>query len=204
MDLAAAPHVVSAGRIGPNAITRIAEALVIGVDPAMCERVFQAAGLQHHLRTPPEAMVPDEDVARLHGALVSHLGLPEAAAVSTHAGHLTAEYLLANRIPRAAQIGLGLLPWRLALRCLLRAIERHAWTFAGAGAFNWTPGTVYQLAIRGGPVSRHIEADCPVCGYYAATFERLFGRIISPRIQVVEIRCEAMGDPACLFEVRFT
>jgi divinyl protochlorophyllide a 8-vinyl-reductase len=83
------------------------------------------------------------------------------------------------------------------------AIERHAWTFAGAGEFSWKPGKIYRLAIRGGPVSRHIDADCPVCSYYAATFERLFRRIISNRLKVTELRCEAMGDPACVFEVRF-
>jgi divinyl protochlorophyllide a 8-vinyl-reductase len=204
MGLAVVPDANAAGRIGPNAVTRIAEALASQGGAALCRHVFSTAGLAHHLGTPPEAMVPDEDVARLHQAMIGHLGLAAAAAVSKQAGHLTAEYLLARRIPRAAQIMLGLFPGRFALWMLLKAIGQHAWTFAGAGTFSWRSGTVFRLSIRGGPVSRHIDAECPVCSYYAATFEWLFRRIISQRITVVEIRCEAMGDPACVFEVRFS
>jgi divinyl protochlorophyllide a 8-vinyl-reductase len=189
-------------RIGPNAVTRVAEALTERLGPVACRCVFAAAGLTRHLERPPVAMVPDEDVARLHAALASELGSAEAHAVGAEAGRLTARYLLANRIPRPAQVALGLLPARLALRLLMKAIGRHAWTFAGAGRFSWRLGRHLVLAIEGGPVSRHLRSGAPVCGYYAATFETLFQAIVSPRARVVETACEAQGAKACVFTVR--
>jgi divinyl protochlorophyllide a 8-vinyl-reductase len=188
--------------IGPNAITRLAEALALHEASDACQRVFGAAGLAHHLRQPPHAMVPDDDAARLHAALMRLLGPTRAATVSLTAGRLTAQYLLAHRIPLMAQRAIGLLPRRLALRALLMAISRHAWTFAGGGRFSWRAGRVYRLMLTGGPICRHLHAEAPACAYYAATFEHLFRRIISPALDVVETECEAMGHTACVFEVR--
>jgi divinyl protochlorophyllide a 8-vinyl-reductase len=198
----ASAHVVPA-RIGPNAITRIAEALAGMAGPEARRRVFLMAQLLPHLQHPPEAMVPDDEVARLHEALVVELGPARAAQISAEAGRLTAEYLLANRIPQIAQRMLGLLPRRAALWVLLKAIEHHAWTFVGGGSFSWQAGTIFRLSLQGGPVCRNLKTDCPACAYYAATFEHLFRKIISADIDVIETACEAMGDPACVFEVRF-
>lgn len=130
---ARAGHV--AGRIGPNAVTRLSEAILARRGAEARDAVFRAAGCAHHVVAPPGEMVPDEDVARLHAALHAAFGTGEARAIGAEAGRRTAAYLLANRIPRAAQRVLGLLPTWLGLRLLLRAIGRHAWTFAGAGAF---------------------------------------------------------------------
>jgi len=191
----------SEARIGPNAVTRLAEAMEdLGGDEA--RRVFAAAGLLHHLDHPPEAMVPDADVALLHAALREQLGARRATSVGDRAGRLTADYLLANRIPRPAQMILGLLPAKLAIRLLLRAIGRHAWTFAGQGRFSWraTPRG-FVLALAGGPVSRTAKSEFPVCAYYAATFERLFQAILRRPIIVIETACEATGAAACEFTV---
>ena len=188
-----------AALIGPNAVTRLAEALA---DRAAAERVFGAAGLRRYLADPPTRMVPDEEVARLHAALRRELGGATAAAIGDRAGRLTADYLLANRIPRAAQRLLGLLPARLALGLLLRAIGQHAWTFAGRGRFSWRrEGGDFVLSLAGGPVGRDAKADAPVCAYYAATFERLFQAILRKPVMVVETACEATGAPACEFTV---
>lgn len=188
-------------RIGPNAVTRIAEALKLRFGALACDQVFSAAGLLHHLRKPPTHMVPDEDVAQLHAALARELGPDKARLVGAEAGRLTAAYLLDNRIPKPAQIVLGFLPARLGLKLLLKAIGRHAWTFAGAGTFSYRFGRGLILAIEGGPVCRHRSAESPVCDYYAATFETLFRAIISPRITVSETVCEAQGAQACIFNV---
>ncbi len=191
----------AAGRIGPNAVTRLAEALARAGDGA-AERVFATAGLLRHLASPPADMVPDEDVARLHAALRHELGTREASAIADRAGRLTADYLLANRIPRPAQRLLGLLPAPLALRLLLKAIGRHAWTFAGRGQFAWRrEGRTFVLTLAGGPVSRDTTAEAPVCAYYAATFERIFAVILRRPVLVVETACEATGAPACEFTV---
>jgi divinyl protochlorophyllide a 8-vinyl-reductase len=186
-------------RIGPNAVTRLAEAL----GPARAERVFAAAGLFHRLADPPGRMVPEAEVTALHRAARALLGEDAADRASREAGRLTALYLLANRIPRLLQAVLRRLPASLAARILTNAIGRHAWTFAGSGTFRVIPGRPMRLEIAGGPIPRAGAADHPVCGYYAATFETLFRALVSPRTQVTEVACEAMGAPACVFALRW-
>lgn len=190
---------VSHARIGPNAITRVAEAL----GPARAASVFATAGLAHHLNAPPEAMVDETEVVRLHRTLRSVLGEPEARRVARCAGELTGDYLLAQRIPAAARVVLCALPAALAAPLLLAAIRRHAWTFAGSGRFTAAAGQPVALAIEGNPLCRGAVANEPLCDYYAATFERLFRRLVHPRARVVETACEACGAAACRFEVRW-
>lgn len=185
-------------RIGPNAVTRLAEAL-----GAAAPAVFAAAGLAHRLATPPDSMVPEAEVTALHRALRAGLAPEAADRVAREAGRRTALYLLAHRIPRPMQALLRLLPPGLSARLLLRAIGRHAWTFAGSGAFRILPGTPPRFAIEHGPIARAGAAPHPVCGYYAATFEALCAALVSPRARVEEIACEAMGAPACLFALRW-
>jgi divinyl protochlorophyllide a 8-vinyl-reductase len=191
-----------AGRIGPNAVTRLAEALVAQHGQATCADIFRSCGLEHHLAAPPTDMVPDADVARLHLAMRAMLGPSRAAAVSEEAGRLTAAYLLEHRIPRVAQRLLAQLPPLLALRLLLPAIAAHAWTFAGAGAFSYSLKPLV-LSLHGAPVSRLITSDTPVCQYYAATFAGLFSALLRRPVRVRESACQARGDRTCLFDVRW-
>ncbi|WP_270933242.1 bacteriochlorophyll 4-vinyl reductase [Falsiroseomonas oryzae] len=190
---------VAAGRIGPNAITRLAEAL----GPDLARQVFAAAGLERRLAEPPGRMVPEGEVIALHRAARTIMGETAADAASREAGRLTALYLLAHRIPRPLQWILRVLPAPIAAQVLLGAIGRHAWTFAGSGAFRVRPGRPLRLEIAGAPIARAAAADHPVCGYYAATFETLFRALVSPRTRVQETACEAMGAEACVFEVRW-
>jgi divinyl protochlorophyllide a 8-vinyl-reductase len=190
---------LAAGRIGPNAVTRLAEAL----GPSLGPEVFRAAGLAHRLADPPGRMVPEAEVTALHHALREMLGEAGAEAVAREAGRLTALYLLGHRIPRPLQAVLKLLPAALAARVLTGAIGRHAWTFAGSGTFRVIHGTPLRLEVEGGPIPRAGAADHPVCGYYAATFETLFRTLVSPRTEVAEVACEVMGAPACVFELRW-
>jgi divinyl protochlorophyllide a 8-vinyl-reductase len=188
-----------AGRIGPNAVSRLAEAL----GPARAPEIFAAALLSHRLTEPPGSMVPEAEVTVLHRSARRLLGEDEAERAAREAGRLTALYLLGNRIPRVLQAVLKRLPAGLAARILTNAIGRHAWTFAGSGAFRVLPGRPMRLEIAGGPIPRAGAADHPVCGYYAATFETLFRALVSPRTQVTEVACEAMGAPACVFALRW-
>lgn len=189
----------AAGRVGPNALTQMAAALGPDAAPA----VFRAAGLAARLAAPPRDMVPEAEVTALHRALRQHCGDARAGVVSGQAGRLTAEYLLANRIPRALQWLLLRVPARLAARILVAAIRRHAWTFAGSGRFRILPGWPMRLEIEGGPIARAAPASEPVCAYYAATFETLFRALVSARTKVEEISCEAAGARACVFELRW-
>lgn len=148
-------------------------------------------------------MVPEAEVTALHRALRDVLGETQADSIAREAGRRTARYLLAHRIPRPLQWMLRLLPARLSARILVAAISRHAWTFAGGGTFRQVSARPMRLEIAGGPIARAGAADHPVCGYYAATFETLFRALVSADTVVEEAACEAMGDPACVFELRW-
>jgi divinyl protochlorophyllide a 8-vinyl-reductase len=193
----------AAGRIGPNAIIRVAEALRRDGGDAQAARVFSLAALEPYLRDPPERMVDEAEVTRLHATLRAALGDDRARAISRDAGHATGDYLLAHRIPRPVQAVLKVMPAALAARILLQAITRHAWTFAGTGVFSATPGRPVRFQIRGNPICRGAVASEPVCDYYAATFERLFRVLVHPRATAVETACEAAGADACRFEIRW-
>jgi divinyl protochlorophyllide a 8-vinyl-reductase len=194
------------GRIGPNAITRVAEALPGLVGVAGTLQLFERAGLAGYLRQPPQTMVDEHEVTRLHRELRLSLGPDLARQVARQAGRLTADYLLANRIPKPAQALLKVLPARLAARVLLASIRGHSWTFAGSGVFRaelgWIGGPV-RLAIRGNPLCRGVLSTEPACDFYAATFERLFRVLVHPAARVIETHCEARGDPECRFEIRW-
>lgn len=175
------PHPV--GRIGPNAVIRLAEAATDRLGPAACARVFQDAGLSHRLDAPPEAMVTEDEVVALYRALAARE--PGAAAgVAAEAGRLTAGYLLAHRIPAPVQWLLKRLPPALAARVLLGAIGKHAWTFAGTGGFAAEIRDGARVTVAGGPFAAPGAAAEPLRAFYAAVFERLFRTLVSPRAAV--------------------
>ena len=187
--------------IGPNAITRLAQALIARGGTEQCRRVFESAGLGEYVDNPPTQMVEARDVATLHRALVDCIGATAATKISLEAGRLTGDYLLANRIPQKAQVILRFLPRALAARILVRAIARHAWTFAGAGTFIYSFEPQLTLRLTKSPICRDLRSSVPACHYFAATFERVFGAMLGPRLRVVETGCEATGASACTFRV---
>jgi divinyl protochlorophyllide a 8-vinyl-reductase len=189
------------GRIGPNAITRVAQALDASAGRGVTALVFAAADVTHHLDTPPTAMVNEAEVARLHGALFSVLPEAQAREVAREAGRLTGDYLLSHRIPMPAQRVLTLLPARLAAQALTKAITRHAWTFAGSGRFEVSGGKPLVLTITGCAASREIHTAEPACDYFVATFERIFRALVHRDARVWETECEASGGRFCRFEV---
>ena len=211
----------AAGRIGPNAVTRLAEALDELRGPPATDAVFGAAGLLRYRQAPPSTMVDETAVTSLHAALRRTLAPQDAAAVARRAGALTGDYLLAHRIPAPVRALLRALPASWAARLLVRAMASHAWTFAGSGAFSSVvvsgrpgPGASMppvagpsrprlELAVRSCPLCRGASAPAPVCHYFAATFERLFVTLVSRSARVHETTCQATGASACRFEVRW-
>ena len=55
----------ASGRIGPNAITRVAEVLTALVGHAKTRQLFEDAGIPGYLREPPQQMVDELEVASL-------------------------------------------------------------------------------------------------------------------------------------------
>lgn len=200
MNAGAAP-LASGARIGPNAIGQVASVLRDELGPAIAARVFHAAGLDRHLLTPPREMVDEREVHALHAALRAELPAGQAVRIARDAGRATADYLLAHRIPRPVQWLLRRLPARAAAGVLMTAIGRHAWTFAGSGAFSARAGRPTRFAIDDCPLCRGEHAASPQCDYYAATFERLFRVLVHRGARVLETHCAARGDDACRFRI---
>jgi divinyl protochlorophyllide a 8-vinyl-reductase len=199
---------VPPARIGPNAIIQSFAALDALHGRPVTQRVFGEAGLAAYLVRPPEAMVDEVEVQRLHQVLRRALGVPAARAVGREAGRRTAAYLLAHRIPRPMRALLPRLPARWAGAVLLRAITAHAWTFCGSGRFRvlarLPDGPGWQLSLQGAATCRGVVADEPLCDYFAATFEGLFTALVDPGCRCVETACGALGYSACLFALRLS
>jgi divinyl protochlorophyllide a 8-vinyl-reductase len=189
------------GRIGPNAVTRVAEALRAVEGAQLVDRVFRAADLAPYLNNSPSQMIDEGEVARLHRALRDALGDDRARTVSWIAGQRTADYLLRHRIPHAAQVAIGCLPSGSASRLLTAAIARNAWTFVGSGAFAVRHGRPTTFTITNCPICRHQQSAVPACNFYAATFERLFARLVDARARVAETCCLAKGASDCTFAI---
>jgi divinyl protochlorophyllide a 8-vinyl-reductase len=174
-------------------------------------QIMHAARLAHFVATPPAHMVNEVDVVRLHQAVASSLPEEAGRAVMWQAGENTAAYLLANRIPALAQTVLRLLPASVSARLLLRAISRHAWTFAGSSTFGYSthPATV-QISLAGSPLFATPACRVLAEAYFMATFETLLRELVSSRtraapanLQTAEAKAQdASGtQAACVFEL---
>jgi divinyl protochlorophyllide a 8-vinyl-reductase len=159
-------------------------------------RMLSAAGMDGP--PPDHGLMPEGPAARLHQAVRRHL--PDTApAIAAAAGRRTADYILANRIPKPAQGLLRLLPPMLSGPLLSRAIAQNAWTFAGSGRFHQAGRLRFEIAAN--PLVAGERADQPLCAWHAAVFERLFRVLVDDRLRATETGCCACGDPACRFEL---
>jgi len=197
----APPRTEPAARIGPNAVIQLVAAMQARWGERFAESLL-AEATEYTPDTLPEAMIDEGEARALAHLLLDRVGAAAALPVLRDAGHRTADYLLAHRIPPPAQWVIRLLPRRLGLRLLLAAITRHAWTFAGSGRFvvRWV-GTWPALVFEGCTMCRGLHGDRPMCDYYAGTFERLLAVLISPTASVVEVECQALGAATCRFRL---
>lgn len=185
----------SVARIGPNAILQTMETLRAREGEAAMAAWLGAAGLSRYEAAPPQSMVPEAEAVSAHHALAALYPGATGTALAFEAGRRTANYLLAHRIPKPAQFILKRLPPRMALKILLRAISRHAWTFCGSGAFVYDLRGTPRVKIHANPL-----AMAP-CTWHEAVFERLFEVLVSPCASVTEVACVADGAEACVFEI---
>lgn len=182
-------------RVGPNAILQSMEVLTEFGGEALTRRVFRAADLLPLLEAPPQKMVPQSEAAALHRAILQELPDDIAYRVSSDAGHRTGQYILDNRIPRVIQRVLKTLPARWAGPMLLRAIEKHAWTFAGCARVSLDTRAPWRFVIHHNPLA------IPGCPWHCAVFETLFRTLVHPSAKVTHRDCCARGFDACVFEI---
>lgn len=198
---AGAVPVPQAARIGPNAIIQLVAAVRAALGGQAAADLLAAAGLSGYRTALPDSMVPEAEVIRLHRAAVARFGATGAASLAREAGRLTGDYLLAHRIPKAAQFVLKRLPAPLASRILLGAVAKHAWTFAGSGTFAVERAAPAVVTIADSPMCRGRRDGVPVCDFYTGTFERLYRVLVHPAALARETACTAAGDPICRFEI---
>ena len=184
-------------RIGPNAVLQHIPVLDAMIGERLRHALLHRAGVAE---PPPDAgMLPEDEVVRLHRAV--RLFLPDrAAAIQRAAGLGTGDYILAHRIPPAAQWLIRHLPAWAGARLLSAAIAKHSWTFAGSGIFRIVSHNPLTFEIAGNPLAVG-GADCPTCDWHVAVFERLFGALVWPNVRVVEVACTATGARACRFVI---
>lgn len=189
-------------RIGPNAIIQLGAAVASRLGGAIRDDLFRRAGLQRYLGALPEHMVDEAEVIALHRALRASVAPDVARDLFYEAGLLTGEYILAHRIPKAAQVVLKWLPRGLATRALTAAIGKHAWTFAGSGTFRAVSTRPLVLEIANSPLCRGEASGTPLCDYYAGTFTRLYRTLADPETDFRETSCGAARGGPCRFEDR--
>lgn len=190
-------------RIGPNSIIQTVAALRERLGPVGGDSALRSWGHGGLTSALPQSMVPEAEFNQLARSVLDGLGPVAGQEVLERAGVLTAEYLLAHRIPRAAQYLLPWLPARLSFRILSQAIRAHAWTFAGSGVFGIEFGPHPAYSITGCPMCRGLTTTSATCSFYRATFERLLRQLIHPNTVVEEVECEASGGRCCRYTVRF-
>lgn len=184
------------GVIGPNAVLQLVPLLDRAGGADWRNRLIKGAGLD--ALPDGSGMIPEAPVARLHQVL--RRDRPDlAAGLGWQAGLATGDYILAHRIPRAAQGLLKALPRKLSARLLSQAIARNAWTFAGSGQFVVISPLVFDL--RANPLVRGEVADHPICDWHRGVFTRLYQRLVHPSLTCAEAGCCAMGHTACRFEM---
>jgi divinyl protochlorophyllide a 8-vinyl-reductase len=196
-------HGAAAGpaRIGPNAIIQVFAATRERMGTAFAEALL-ADATPYRPDTLPSEMVVEDEPRALVRTLVERAGPYLATSVLREAGLRTGDYLLANRIPRVAQWVMRASPKRVALRLLLGAMRRNAWTFAGSGRFVVPDGArTPELVFEECAMCRGMHEERPMCDFYAGTFERLVRALVSKHASVTEVECMAQGAGRCRFVV---
>lgn len=171
-------------RIGPNAILQLVPVLDRLEGRGLRDEVLALAGATV---PPPDAGMWPETACRAVHLAVYLLCADRAGRIMAEAGTGTADYILAHRIPGAAQRAIRAVPPWLGARLLTSAIARHAWTFAGSGRFRVASHAPLTLEIAANPLS-----PGGPCHWHAAVFTRLYQALVWPGAVV-----ETQDDLGC-------
>lgn len=163
------------GLIGPNSVIQLREALIAEMGTQYAEQLFGLAGYQSLFHNLPDTMIDETIPQALFAGLFAHLPPAQATRIAEDAGRLTADYIIANRIPKLVVKILRLLPPTWAGRMLMKAIKKNAWTFVGSGHCDLQFNTPPAIRIDDNPLS--MPGGC----WHRAVFLRLFQRIVCPK-----------------------
>jgi divinyl protochlorophyllide a 8-vinyl-reductase len=188
-------------RIGPNAIVQTALAVASRFGRPAADEVLAASGTGYTLEHLPEAMIPEAAFRALAEAVIERFGQAEAESILRDAGYLTAEYVLANRIPAAAQRIIRATRRAIGPWLLLRAIGANAGTFGESGTFGFDTRPATRVRIANRFLSSNRPAAAAICRYNQGAFRRLFESLIDRRSLIVEETCQARGDAACTYRI---
>lgn len=185
------------GLIGPNAILQFLPVLEKYGGPHRFNQLLANAGIFHI----PDglSMIPETHAARLHRQLRKEE--PKVAAkLAEAAGKRTADYILANRIPKPVCLLLKALPVTPSAKLLSRSIARHAWTFVGSGQLHVPDPWTFE--IRNNPLIRGETSTTCLCHWHAGVFSRLYQQLVSKTCACAETRCGAQNTGGvCQFQV---
>jgi divinyl protochlorophyllide a 8-vinyl-reductase len=160
--------------IGPNAVLQAVAVMEERLGPAETRAVLVDA--QIHALPSGEAMIPEVQALRLHRWLALHDPMG-CFVIAEESGSRTADYIIANRIPKPAAWLLRHLPAMLAAPLLMAAIRKHAWTFIGAGSF--APQGAWQFTIDRSNTVDAVPVPESLYHWYAAVFARLYRQLVA-------------------------
>jgi divinyl protochlorophyllide a 8-vinyl-reductase len=160
--------------IGPNAVLQTVAVMEERLGRAETGAILLDA--QIHALPDGARMIPEVQALRLHRWLAMHEPMG-CFVIAEEAGARTADYIIANRIPKPAAWLLRHLPAMFAAPLLMAAIRKHAWTFVGAGRF--TPQGAWGFTIdRSGAEDPMMPPDSLFL-WYAAVFTRLYRQLVA-------------------------
>ena len=165
----------SSALIGPHAVIHAVAVMQDHLGPHATKAVLRNAMLTG---MPSGAnMIPEIAALRLHRWLALREPV-ECFAIAGEAARLTADYIIANRIPAVAAWLLRILPASLSGPLLMQAIRHHAWTFVGAGQFR--PSGAWEFVIDRTHANDPVMPPESLFHWYAGVFECLYQRLVSP------------------------
>lgn len=168
------PGTCQGALIGPNAVLQAVAVMEERLGVAETRAVLVDA--QIHGLPSGEAMIPEVGALRLHRWLALHDPMG-CFVIAEEAGARTADYIIANRIPKLAVWLLRRLPATLAAPLLMAAIRKHAWTFVGAGLF--VPQGAWQFTIDRSNTDDPVPMPESLLHWYAAVFTRLYRELVA-------------------------
>jgi divinyl protochlorophyllide a 8-vinyl-reductase len=186
-------------KIGPNAIIQTVYALRAHYGDDEANDLLRRGDHAHLIDNLPAEMVDEAEFHALVHMVQAEIGEAQTASILQDAGQRTADYLLAHRIPRFFQRLVRLLPRRLGLALLLKAISRHAWTFVGSGQFRFhiaRQPTIHVLVTY--------PSVTPVAHFYGGTFAHLLHTLIDPHATLQTATSQEASAIDCTYTLLFS